>query len=89
MRIKVFSLDVWGNADEGFEINDLWSAGTIECDDPYDDKAIVDALIDAGYLRDAARGRVRVEYDGNALDETRTPVEDAETGEPLYLLEGV
>jgi hypothetical protein len=51
VKILINGLDVWGNADDGFEINDvLGSHGSIEVPDDADDKAIIQALVDADII---------------------------------------
>ena len=73
----VWTLDVWGNAADGWDVNDRSKVGTIEAPADADDSAIVDALIGAGFLAPYARGRV--ELDG---DDTMIRV-DAPSGMPL------
>ncbi len=59
----VWTLDVWGNAADGFDVNDRCKVGTVEIPDDADDAGVVDALIAAGYLQPSARGRVEVDGD--------------------------
>lgn len=59
----VWTLDVWGNAADGFDVNDRSKAGTIEIDPGADDAAFVDALIRGGFLNESARGRVELDGD--------------------------
>jgi hypothetical protein len=62
MQYKVISLDVWGNEISGFEKNDFFSVGKIEVEEQDNFKdALVQTLIDEGFLKDAAKGRVVVD----------------------------
>jgi hypothetical protein len=95
----VWSYDVWGNAREGYEVNDRCKVGKVEIPEealtpPADvmtgeafhawgvasDKAIVKALVDAGYLR--PRFKLEVEGDDGRIEITHAP-----TGRPLLGLE--
>ena len=50
IKYAVCSLDVWGNAAEGYDVNDSHNIGTIELDPQITDSALVQALIDQGFL---------------------------------------
>lgn len=80
----VISLDVWGNAEEGFEVNDRRECGTVEIEsnDPGDGD-IIDALVDAEYLKPGSLGRFTVEYH----DDRFVSIDSAVDGEPLLQLE--
>ena len=46
----VHTLDVWGNCDDGYDVNDIYpSCGQVTCD-PMGDAAVIRALVDGGYL---------------------------------------
>jgi len=52
MNYKVISLDVWGNATDGYTVNAAYYTSlVVEIADPYNDKEIIKALRDAEYLR--------------------------------------
>jgi len=49
--LKINGLDVWGNSDDGYEINDvLGSHGVIEVNENADDAEIITALVDQGII---------------------------------------
>ena len=50
-RFRLYNLDVWGNAKEGYDINQWFDAGTYEIADGVD---LVEFLIDEG-LRKSPR----------------------------------
>lgn len=98
-RYTVWSYDVWGNARDGFEVNDRCKVGTVEIPDDMvnvpatvktgddmrawgdaSDKAIVRALVEAGYLRP----RFKFDVQG---DDGRIEITHAATGRPLLGLE--
>lgn len=76
--------DVWGNAEDGWDVNDVSRDETdIWIDDDSTDEEIVDYLIDeVGFLSPDARGKVEVWNDGDMIE-----FSVAETGEPLGRLE--
>lgn len=44
-------LDVWGNDEDGYNVNDVYpSVGTVEIPDEATDKDVIDALADAGFV---------------------------------------
>lgn len=52
MLFKVCSLDVLGNAEDGWQVNDVFGCGSIEVANPDDDDEVVKALVDNGYLKE-------------------------------------
>lgn len=93
----VFSLDVWGNAEDGFEVNNRFRLNTpIGGDITIDplpstatDEEIIERLIDADYLEARARGEggspaveVDAPGDGDFLE-----INSAEDGMPIFQLE--
>lgn len=81
----VKSLDVWGNEDDGFEINQEFHAGDIEIPVLTDDAGLLKLLKENDFLKSNVRlNQVEFDDSGAGLIE----VKDAKTGEPLYLLYG-
>lgn len=76
--------DVWGNEEDGWEVNDASRDETdLYIDDDLTAEELVDYLIDqVGFLSPAARGKVEVWDAGDNIE-----FSDAETGEPLCGLE--
>lgn len=74
----VWSLDVWGNDKEGYEINDRSTIGSVEIPADATDKQVIKALVDAEYLKP----RFRFDIDG---DDTVLYVEYK--GRPVLQLE--
>jgi hypothetical protein len=65
IKYTVCSLDVWGNTEEGYDVNDSHKIGTIELDPEISDAAIIQALIDAEFLDSCALDLAEVEcFDG-------------------------
>lgn len=63
-RYEVRTLDVWGNPEYGFEVNDTRAVGFVELrtDGPAPtDEALIVALIDARHLDSVARKLAEVE----------------------------
>ena len=47
---KVCTLDVWGNSEDGFDVNDQFAAGSIELSAEMSDSEILQKLADEGFL---------------------------------------
>jgi len=84
--LKIINLDVWGNEEEGYEINDFIPVGTIEVDvkDPYDisTEKLVDLLVDENYIRPSAKKLIELSDFGYA--DYFYQVSEKKTGRPLY-----
>ena len=80
--------DVWGNQEDGWEVNNLCSLeedyGFLTIADDATDKDIVDYLIQIGYLGDEAKGNIRIEGDDCIIE-----LFGAENDMPLGRLEKV
>lgn len=56
IKYRIYSLDVWGNNREGYEVNDLCSSGiVIELKEGFTNKELIQAMKRAGYLNTKAR----------------------------------
>ena len=77
---KVLSIDAWGNADDGFEWNQWFNAGTIDVNADAPASDVLRAMYDAGYITQTEGGDV--EDDGFNL-----VIVDAATREPLFAIE--
>lgn len=76
--------DVWGNAEEGWEVNNLQSITQIEVSEDATDLEIIKKLIDIDYLQDSARELVEISNQG---DEHFLEFFEKESGRPLCRLE--
>ena len=75
--------DVWGNPEDGFEVNNLSKEfDDLVIADDATNEDLVDYLISIGYLTPDAKGKVEVEDMGDMIEFTV-----AETGEPICRLE--
>lgn len=83
---NVHDLDVWGNEDDGFEINEFYpSRGKVEIPTRAKDADIVHALKKGGYLKATVKpSDVAIEDAGDG--QRQIQVDDAKTGEPLLIL---
>ena len=83
MKYELISYDVWGNDDDGYEVNQSYYTGQTVILDPdlYDDQ-ITDLLIIQGLIYESSRGRIT--YDGDA--EYSLYAECNDTGKPLFEL---
>ena len=61
IKYTVCSLDVWGNSEEGYDVNDSFNVGTIELDPEISDQAVIQALVDQGFLTPNALDLAEVE----------------------------
>lgn len=84
-RYKVYSLDVWGNAHDGFEVNNRQRCGSIYIPDSLDDKDIIRALKNLNLLNKKCRfASFRIDGDSHSL-----MVDAARNNEPIYQLEAI
>jgi hypothetical protein len=85
-RVERIELDVWGNEEDGFEVNNAMRTGrTVLIPAAANhDNDIIEALIQHGELTERARGRVNLDDDGYTIT-----IEDNHTGEPLVQFQRV
>lgn len=84
-RFRVWSLDVWGNEREGFEVNDRREAGSIIILDDSDDKTLLKALKKKNFINKKCHFK-SFHLDGDNLS---IYVDWRKNGFPLYQLEAV
>lgn len=75
---QVWALDVWGNEEDGFEVNDKYRDFTFECNDKDEHKieeAFIEAAKENGYPK-INKSKLTFEW----LDENYCGVNDAKTG---------
>ena len=81
---SVHPLDVWGNAREGYDVNDVYpSRGNVFIFDDATDEEIVRALKDEGFIDKFVRTK-SVSIDGETGQELY--ISEARTGKPVYQL---
>jgi hypothetical protein len=84
-RIKTFpvlSIDAWGNLEDGYEWNQWFNVGSIDLDLDAEDRDIIRAMVNAGYLTALALESAEVEDDGFNI-----VILDKETREPVFAIE--
>ena len=86
-KFQVWSLDVWGNETDGFDVNDRAKVGTIDLVDDCPDMEVIDALVDAGiaYAARDVRHSPSVEWD----DENTAMIYAPRTGKPLFEIDRI
>jgi hypothetical protein len=78
----VLSIDAWGNPQDGYEWNEWFNVGTIDLDLDAENRDIIRAMVDAGYLTPKGLDVAEVEDDGYNL-----VIIDKETREPAFAIE--
>ena len=78
----VLSIDAWGNLEDGYEWNQWFNVGTIDLDLDDENRDIIRAMVDAGYLTKAGLDVAEVEDDGYNI-----VILDKETREPVFAIE--
>lgn len=78
----VLSIDAWGNETDGYEWNQWFHVGTIDLDLDAENRQIIQAMVDAGYLTHAGLDVCDVEDDGFNI-----VILDKETREPVFAIE--
>ena len=48
--LPVLSIDAWGNPEDGYEWNEWFNVGTIDLDLDAENREIIQAMVNAGYL---------------------------------------
>jgi len=82
---EVKSLDVWGNQEDGYEVNNEHNAGKIEIPAMLDNAGLVKLLKKEGFLKETVTVKqVEIESPGEGFIEIR----EKKTGEPIYFLYG-
>jgi hypothetical protein len=67
IKYAVCSLDVWGNSEEGYDVNDVFKIGTIDLGEDMSDLEILTALVDTGFLDACATELGEVESCGDGF----------------------
>lgn len=82
--LPVLSIDAWGNETDGYEWNQWHNAGTIDIDLDAENREIIQAMVNAGYLNTSA-----LEADGCDIDDDgyNIVIVDRVTREPLFAIE--
>ena len=84
MKYKIQFLDVWGNEEDGWEVNAAYtSAYEIEVEREESDESIIDKLYQMELLSEYGKSVAKI---WDFSDEFFIVVEDGETGEPLFNL---
>jgi hypothetical protein len=78
----VLSIDAWGNQDDGYDWNQWFNVGTIDIDLDAENRELIQAMINAGYLKPASIDLAAVEDDGYNI-----VIVDKETREPVFAIE--
>lgn len=86
MKYEVFSLDVWGNAEDGFEVNDLFRIDTIELPEAATDDQILAALEESGNINAGSSPLANVDDPG---DGDLITIEQKSDGRPVLQLRRV
>lgn len=79
---EVRSYDVWGNAEDGWEVNDSFRVGTVSFADNASDETIISVLKNAGILSEKASVK-NIDIDG---DDDFITLNDSRDGMPLLEL---
>jgi hypothetical protein len=78
----VLSIDAWGNLEDGYEWNQWFNVGSIDLDLDAENRDIIRAMVNAGYLTALALESAAVEDDGFNI-----VILDKETREPVFAIE--
>lgn len=81
----VHGLDVWGNEEEGFQVNDVYpSRGTVEISDDANDQEVVRALKSEGFIdRNIRFKSAEVDWTERGYE---IYINEARSGRPVYEL---
>ncbi len=84
--ILVDYFDVWGNPEDGYEVNNLarYDEKPVEINDPEDEVDILISLVSYGYLKPEALKLLEVDF---SMIDFCLEINIMETGEPVCRLE--
>lgn len=77
---SVLSIDAWADGDDGWTWNQWFNAGTIDVDLAADSAAILQAMADAGYIKNPQLGDIED-------DPYNLVIVNKETREPIFAIE--
>ena len=81
---RIWSLDVWGNENDGFSVNDRHEVGSVELSDDATCADVVKALIANGLITPQTTAEQVSMDDASDVD---LYLDNATSGEPLFHLE--
>jgi len=64
-KYRVYSLDVWGNDDDGYEVNDRSKIGNVSFPDNASDKEVIASLVAEGLARASTKDLKHISIDGD------------------------
>lgn len=80
-RYQVITLDVIGNEEDGFDVNDCWPSGRyVDIEEDADASAVLASLLKAGEINTTEGGDVD-------MDDDRLIVQEESTGRPVLFLD--
>lgn len=79
-KMRILSIDVWGNKEEGWDWNAWYKVGAIDKEDFEAIKDYKQWFIDGGYVNE--KYPLEIEDDGHNI-----VIQDKETSEPLFAIE--
>lgn len=82
---NVITYDVWGNTEDGYEVNDSFTAGHIDLaeEEHFDDAAVLASLIEAGHVAEDTELN-QLSFDG---DDDVVYICDAFDGKPVISIQ--
>jgi hypothetical protein len=80
MKFEVIDHEVWGNDEEGFEVNDSWKIGIIELSEDCTDEEILETMKEFGYFKESVKV-TDIEIDGEI--EYSLYINQSDNGRPL------
>ena len=83
MKYRLFTYDVWGNSDDGYEVNEVYKTDTyIHLTEDFEDKDIIKTMIRCGIINNNCKGKI--EFQGDF--EFGLYAVWANTGKPMFEL---
>lgn len=82
---NVLGYDIWGNREDGYEVNDIHRVGSVTLPENADLKKIIEVLVEDGILAESA-GTGNIEEDTNHGDDTIIYLIESDDGRPLLEL---
>ncbi len=80
MQVTIYTYDVWGNEDDGFDVNDVFTYGTYDLEDASDEGII--AFLNEHFFKNAQTLET-INLDNLQQDTLWIELEQADNGKPI------
>lgn len=80
-KLELHTYDTWGNAEDGYDVNDICKSGTVEVSDDANQADVIAAFIESGDI--GANKVAGLVFDDLCQNSLWIEIESKEDGKPL------